>query len=271
MPQPRGAATGKDMTMFNEPEVEAEFEEIKEPKYQWVMPFLLGLVVALVLSALVAAAFVMKIGPFASQERQDKIEASIIEATDEVDQQMADAAMEQAAAAIGLNATGPQPFSIGQLQFGGGALQALNELAGAEASGALKCQPALGGMEGGARAALLQVKCDIAGSGGAVDSAPPATGPATAPAPETANAQAAAPSAAGKAPASISLTFAAGSVTSIVYSAAGMVPASLVPGAPSDQSAPTGGTEILPGFSLPPSAPQPTDDNAASAGAPPAQ
>ena len=82
MPQPRGAATGKDMTMFNEPEVEAAFEEIKEPKYQWVMPFLLGLVVALVLSALVAAAFVMKIGPFASQERQDKIEASIIEATD---------------------------------------------------------------------------------------------------------------------------------------------------------------------------------------------
>ena len=119
------------MTMFNEPELEAEFEEVKETKYQWVMPFLLGLVVALVLSALVAAAFVMKIGPFASHDRQDKIEASIIDATDGVDQQMADAAMEQAAAAIGLNASGPQPFSIGQLQFGGGALQALNELAGA--------------------------------------------------------------------------------------------------------------------------------------------
>ena len=59
------------MTMFNEPEVEAEFEEIEEPKFQWVMPFLLGLVTALVLSAIVAAAFVMKIGPFASHDRQD--------------------------------------------------------------------------------------------------------------------------------------------------------------------------------------------------------
>lgn len=260
------------MTMFNEPELEAEFEEVKEDKYQWVMPFLLGLVVALVLSALVAAAFVMKIGPFASHERQDKIEASIIDATESVDQQTADAAMEQAAAAIGLNANGPQPFSIGQLQFGGGALQALNELAGAEASGALKCQPALGGMEGGARAALLQIKCDIAGSGGAADSAPPSAAPSTAPAPTTANAQApAAPTAPGKAPASISLTFAGGSVTSVAYTAAGVAPPATMPEAPTDQTAPAAGTEILPGFSLPPSAPQPTDDNAASAGAPPSQ
>ena len=260
------------MTMFNEPELEAEFEEVKEEKYQWVMPFLLGLVVALVLSALVAAAFVMKIGPFASHDRQDKIEASIIDATDSVDQQMADAALEQAAAAIGLNASGPQPFSIGQLQFGGGALQALNELAGAEASGALKCQPALGGMEGGARAALLQIKCDIAGSGGAADSAPPSAAPSTAPAPTTANAQApAAPTAPGKAPASISLTFAGGSVTSVAYTAAGVAPPATMPEAPTDQTAPAAGTEILPGFSLPPSAPQPTDDNAASAGAPPSQ
>ena len=259
------------MTMFNEPELEAEFEEVKEQKYQWVMPFLLGLVVALVLSALVAAAFVMKIGPFGSHDRQDKIEASIIDATDGVDQQMADAAMEQAAAAIGLNASGPQPFSIGQLQFGGGALQALNELAGAEASGALKCQPALGGMEGGARAALLQVKCDIAGSGGAADSTPPAA-PAATPAPTTANAQTpAAPVAPGKAPASISLTFAAGSITSVVYTAAGVAQPAPAADAPSDQTGPAGGAEILPGFSLPPSAPQPSDDNAASAGGPPAQ
>lgn len=258
------------MTMFNEPEVEAEFEEIEEPKFQWVMPFLLGLVVALVLSALVAAAFVMKIGPFASHEREDKIEASIIDATGDVDQQMADAAMEQAAAAIGLNAAGPQPFSIGQLQFGGSALQALNELAGAEASGALKCQPALGGMEGGARSALLQVKCDIAGSGGATDSAPPAAAPA--PAPTTANAQApTTPATQAKLPASISLTFAAGNVTSIVYTSAGMAPPVTAP--PADPTAvdPANGAEILPGFSLPPSAPQPTDDNAASAGGPPSQ
>ena len=263
MPQPRGAAEGMFMTMFNEPEVEAEFEEIEQPKFQWVMPFLLGLVTAMVVSALIAAAYVMKLGPFASQERQDKIEASIIEATGEVDQQMADAAMEQAAAAIGLSASGPQSFSIGQLQFGGSALQALNELAGAEAGGALRCLPNLGGMVGGARSALQQVKCDISGSGGNVSEAAPPSADPTAQTPPAARALAS--------PASISLTFFNGNVTSIVYNSAGTAPPTAI--APLDPAAQTeaDGAEILPGFSLPPSAPRPTNDNATPSGAPPAQ
>jgi hypothetical protein len=257
------------MTMFNEPEVEAEFEEIKETKFQWVVPFLLGLVAALVLSALVAAAYVMKLGPFASHDRQDKIEASIIDATGEVDQQMADAAMEQAAAAIGLNANGPQPFSIGQLQFGGSALQALNELAGAEASNAIKCQPTLSSMEGGARSAVQLVKCDIASDGGASSGTPP-SGEPTAAAPSAGAPQTpATPTIPAKLPASIILSFANGSVTSIVYTSAG-IQAPTVPLDPAAPNAANGG-ELLPGFSLPPSAPQPTNDSAASAGTPPAQ
>ena len=247
------------MTMFQEGEIDAEFEEVKEPKYQWVLPFLLGLVAALILSATVAAAFVMKIGPFGGNARQDKIEASVIDATGQVDQQMDDAAMEQAAAAIGLNASGPQQFSIGQLQFGGGALQALNELAGAEASGALKCQPSIAGMEGGARAALPQVQCSIAGSG--AGAAPPVA-PA---APVSGDVQ---PAPANPQP-SIALTFANGNVTSVTYAAAGAAPAAFAPVASAPAAPDT--SAAASGFTLPPSAPQPTDDGAASAGAPPAQ
>ncbi len=249
------------MTMFQDGEIDAEFEEVKEPKFQWVLPFLLGLVAALILSATVAAAFVMKIGPFGGNARQDKIEASVIDATGQVDQQMDNAAMEQAAAAIGLNASGPQQFSIGQLQFGGGALQALNELAGAEASGALKCQPSIAGMEGGARAALPQVQCAIAGSGaGAVA---PANPTALAGDGQTPNAAPANPQA------SIALTFANGNVTSVTYAAAGAAPAAFAPVTPTP-TAPDA-SAAAPGFTLPPSAPQPTDDGAASANAPPAQ
>ena len=251
------------MTMFENGEIEAEYEEVKEPKYQWVMPFLLGLVAALVLSAIVAAAYVMKIGPFGGNARQDKIEASVIEATGQVDQQMDAAAMEQAAAAIGLNATGPQQFSIGQLQFGGGALQALNELAGAEASGAIHCQPSVAGLEGGARAALSQIQCVIAGAA-ANPAAPPAQG---APAAETAGQTTPAPAAIAQP--RIALTFANGNVTSVTYAAAGALPAAIapvnqVPTAPDASAAASG-------FTLPPSAPQPTNEDAAPANAPPAQ
>ncbi|MET0545440.1 MAG: hypothetical protein ABWZ40_03935 [Caulobacterales bacterium] len=139
-------------------------QETEQPtKFQWVVPFLSGLVLALLITAGIIAAYLMRIGPFESDARQSKIEDAVNQATDEIRRQVDQAAFDQENAAdpalAALAAT--QGVTVGSLKLGPNSVQAVGELASAEARGLAKCEPALAALDPAGRAALTDIKCSL--------------------------------------------------------------------------------------------------------------
>ena len=222
----------------------AAVEPAQETRFQWLVPFLGGLVAALFIAAVVFAAYILKMGPFSVSARQAEIESAVTDATDEVQRQIDEAAFNEDAA-IDPALAASQAISIGALQFGPASVQTIAELGSAEARGLAKCEPALSALDPNERAVLKQVSCTLTPQSSGAAAGQPAPPPST-----------------------IAFNFANGRVTSLNYTLGGVQPP-----APAGDALPTAPAELQtpPQPETPPSAPAASDAPPAAGDAPPAE